>query len=284
MKLAHLILAHNHPQQLERLVNRLTHPDADIYIHLDKKTDYSAFNQIASVPGVQFVKNRVSVAWAEYSVVEATISGIKQITDSGVVYSHINLLSGNDYPLRNAEDIQRFYFSNPGKSFIWYDKIFPGWPDGQARIDGYYLGDYGFPGRYALGKLMTKLLPNRKMPGGMEAYGRAQWWTLTPEAALFCIHYLDTHPTVKRFLMQTWCMDEVVFQTVLCNSPMRDKLVNDNKRYVLLDPRCSPVTLTMEHAQQLAASGKFYARKFNAETDSAIFDFLDEFATKQIDQ
>jgi hypothetical protein len=36
MKLAHLILAHNQPKQLERLLKRLQHNNADIYIHLDK--------------------------------------------------------------------------------------------------------------------------------------------------------------------------------------------------------------------------------------------------------
>ena len=53
MKLAHLILAHNNPMQLERLVKRLSHPDADVYIHLDSKTDVADFNHI----------NGVSVTW-----------------------------------------------------------------------------------------------------------------------------------------------------------------------------------------------------------------------------
>ena len=34
MKIAHLILTHNNPLQLERLVKRLRHNDADIYIYI----------------------------------------------------------------------------------------------------------------------------------------------------------------------------------------------------------------------------------------------------------
>ena len=275
MKIAHLILAHNHPAQLERLINRLIHPDADIYIHLDLKTDMAAFAHLANLAGTCFVKNRVKVYWAEYSVVQATLNGMQQILDSGIAYTHINLLSGNDYPLKKAEDIQQFFFAHQGTSFMWYDAIFPGWPDGQARINGYYLGDYGFPGRFALAKLMTRFLPNRKMPNGMVAYGRAQWMTLTPEAVAYCIEYLETHPRVKTFLMQTWCMDEVVFQTILCNSPFLDTIINDNKRYVRLDPHCVPITFTLDNAQELANCGKFYARKFNSELDENIFEFID---------
>ena len=50
MRLAHLILAHNNPLQLERLVKRLDHPDADIYIHLDAKTDIKEYKHIKDLP------------------------------------------------------------------------------------------------------------------------------------------------------------------------------------------------------------------------------------------
>ncbi len=276
MKIAHLILAHNHPDQLERLVRRLNHEDADVYIHLDLKTDIAAYSRIASLPGTSFVPERVNVKWGEYSVIQATLNGMQHILNSNVNYSHINLLSGNDYPLKPASVIQQFFFANAGKSYMWYDRIFPDWPDGQLRMKGYYLGDYGFPGRYQVAKLLTKLLPDRRMPAGMVAFGRAQWLTITPEAAAYTLNFIKTHPRIKTFLMQTWCVDEVFFQTILCNSPLLNTIVNDNKRYVRLDPDCIPVTFTMANAQELATAQKFYARKFNLETDKMVFDFMDK--------
>ena len=275
MKIAHLILAHNHPAQLERLVKRLIHPDADLFIHLDIKTDSTPYQHLADLPGVTFITNRVSVVWGEYSVIQATLNGMRQILATGTTFSHINLLSGNDYPLKSADEIQRFFFANTGRNFMWYDAIFPAWPDGQARINGYNFGDYGFPGRYLLGNLVNKILPNRKMPDGMVAYGRAQWITITPEAAAYTLDYINSHARVKKFLFQTWCVDEVFFQTILCNSPFLSTISTDNKRYVRLDPQCIPVTFTIDNAEELAKSGKFYARKFNMELDSAIFDLMD---------
>ena len=43
MKYAYLILAHNNPQQLERMLNMLQDPAAEFYIHVDKKSDIRTF-------------------------------------------------------------------------------------------------------------------------------------------------------------------------------------------------------------------------------------------------
>lgn len=40
MKHAYLIVAHQYPEQLVRLVDRLQSPDARFYIHIDKKVEH----------------------------------------------------------------------------------------------------------------------------------------------------------------------------------------------------------------------------------------------------
>ena len=275
MKLAHLILAHNHPGQLLRLVRRISHESADIYIHLDLKADFSEYGQIENLTNVYFIKKRVNVMWCEYSTIQATINGMEEILGTGKEYSHINLLSGNDYPLQNAEQIQGFLFANTDKSFMWFDKIFNDWSHGQVRMNQYYFGDYGFPGRYQLSALVNKLLPARKLPAKMVAYGRSQWLTITPECAAYTLNYVKANPEVERFFRMTWAVDEVFFQTILCNSSLKDKLVNNNLRYIRLNPEYRPVTYTMADAEALTSSGKFYARKFDASVDAQILDYLD---------
>ncbi len=266
--------------QLERLVKRLSHPDADVYIHLDSKTDVADFNHIKDIANTFFIKKRIKVAWGEYSTILCTVIGMEEILETGIDYTHINLLSGNDYPLQKADNIHRFLFANTGKTFMWYEPIYNDWHHGQARINNYYLGEYGFPGRYHLAALMNKLLPNRKLPYKLTAYGRAQWLTITPECIVFIFKYMKDHPALERFFKMTWAVDEVYFQIILCNSTLRDKLVNDNLRYVELQPDFRPRTLTIADADTLANSGKFYARKFDAAVDTAIFDYLDNLATK----
>ena len=276
MKIAHLILAHNNPIQLARLVKRLSNKDADVYIHLDLKTDAKEFEHIKELPNTFFIKKNVDVMWCEYSTIQATLNGMEEILATGIPYSHINLLSGNDYPLKNAEHIQQFLSANTGKTFMWYDLIINDWVHGQIRMNTYYLGDYGFPGRYQLTSIINKILPKRKLPGSLTAYGRSQWLTITPECAAYVIKYVKDNRSAARFFRMTWAVDEVFFQTILCNSPLRDILVNDNLRYIALNEGFRPVTYTIGDADTLTSSGKFYARKFDSNVDSAILDYLDK--------
>ena len=96
MKLAHLILAHNNPLQLERLVKRISHKDADVYIHLDSKTDIAQFAHLGDLPNTFFTKKRIKVMLGEYSTLECALIGMEEILETGTTYSHVNLLSGND--------------------------------------------------------------------------------------------------------------------------------------------------------------------------------------------
>ncbi len=158
---------------------------------------------------------------------------------------------------------------------MWYDKVFNDWTHAAVRLNNYDLGSYGFPGRYHLAKLMNRFLPNRKLPENLTPYGRSQWMALTPAAAEYAIKYVKDHPAAWHFFKMTWAADEVFFQTILCNSPLIDTIVNDNLRYIRLLPNFRPAVYTINDAEALISSGKFYARKFDMEVDSAIFDYLD---------
>jgi hypothetical protein len=108
MKLAHLILAHSQPQQLNRLINALQHPDAAFYIHLDRKTDSRPFLELIQGKNIFFVRKRENVRWGAYSMVQATLNGFEEILAAGVAYRYVNLLSGQDYPLQSSEKIHEW--------------------------------------------------------------------------------------------------------------------------------------------------------------------------------
>jgi hypothetical protein len=277
MRLAHLILAHNTPLSLERLVNRLIYDNTDIYIHLDKKQPISAYRHISALPGVVFITNRVDVTWGNYSMIAATIKSMGEILKSANSYSHINLLSGADYPLKSPDKIQSFLFENTGKTFIRWKHIYNEWGETKSRFDKYSFGDYKFPFRYKLQKIFNRRLAPRKLPNGLEPFGFSQWFTITPECAAYVIQYLEKNDKVRRFFRMTWAADELVFQTILLNSPLKDKLINDHLRYIKFKRKArSPEILTIADKHALISSDKFYARKFDAGIDKNILDFLDE--------
>jgi hypothetical protein len=69
----------------------------------------------------------------------------------------------------------------------------------------------------------------------------------------------------------------------LLNSHLKNSIVNDHLRYIrFVRGAPNPDTLTIADKEVLINSGKFYARKFNAEQDSAILDYLDEVAENEL--
>jgi len=283
MRLAHLLLIHADPQQTRRLVNRLHHADADVYIHLDAKANMADFEDLAEIGNVFFIRNRVSVFWGNYSMIEATLHGFEEILETGKPYSHINLLSGQDYPLKSATEIQKFLFANADKSYMRFFAIPQDWDEPVSRLQKYNFGDFAIPGKHKLQVLANKFLPPRKLPAKLQMYGRSQWFTITLAAARFSIDYLKANPKIQRFFKLTWAADELIFQTILLNSPLRDSIVNDHLRYIRFKRGDSrPHTLTMADVEILTSSGKFYARKFDPKVDIAIMDALDKLTAETL--
>jgi hypothetical protein len=277
MKLAHLILTHANPKQLQRLVDRLMTDDTHCYIHVDSKAAIDEFKQLAERPGVYFVANRVKVSWGGYSIVQATVNGFEEIINSGHHYDHINLLSGQDYPVKDIWTIHRFLGQHPGKVFMHALSVMDEWTEAIPRVEQYYLTHYRFPGSVRLERLMTAILPKRRMPLNMVPMGRSQWFTATHDSVRYIVDFLKEHKEVERFFKLSWAPDELIFQTILWNSPFRKDIVNDNLLYVdWSGGGASPKVLTMEDLPVIERSGKLFARKFNAGVDANILDQIDK--------
>ncbi len=276
MRLAHLILAHNNPFQLERLIKRLSTNRADVYIHLDKKSSLSEFKHLSLLPNVFFIVNRTDIRWGNYSMVDGTLKSFTEILQSNIEYSHINLLSGHDYLLKPAAELEDFLFANKEHSFLEYLSINNEWQESKERITKYSLGDLKFPFKYTLQKWVNQLLPDRTIPNQMEPYGRSQWMTLTPQAIKYVIEYLKNNSKVLQFFKRTWGVDEVIFQTILLNSSLKDSIINNNLRFIEFEKNAvNPRILTQADATALLDSGKFIARKFSLEQAPEIIQLLD---------
>jgi hypothetical protein len=277
MRLAHLILVHNNPAQLERLLKKMVYSNSDVYIHIDRKADQTQFEYLLSLPNVFFIKNRKSVGWGNYSMVDATLVSMQEILDSQKIYTHVNLMSGQDYLLKRIEEIEAFYFANPDKSFISYLSINTEWTDAKNRLVKYNLGDLNIPLKIVAQILVNVVMPDRKIPENMEPYGRSQWITITPTCIKYVIETLKEKPEVFNFFKWTWAVDEIIFQTLLMNSPFKETIVNENKRYIKFENNeLNPKILKTADADNLLKSGKFFARKFSIQEDSQILDIIDK--------
>ncbi|MCF2444147.1 beta-1,6-N-acetylglucosaminyltransferase [Dyadobacter sp. CY345] len=276
MKIAHLILAHCDSQQLGRLIDRLQNPDAFFFIHIDKKTELDSFMFLKDKKQVYFVKDRVNVGWGAYSIIEATINGFKEILSSDLCVDYVNLLSGADYPLKKASQIHQFFEEHSGQNFMEYLSVYDEWTEAIPRLTEYHLTNYAFPGKYVAQKWLNRLTPTRKMPNNLIPVGKSQWFSISVEAVKFILNYLEKYPEVVRFFKLTWAPDEIIFQTILYNSEFKDRLVNNNLRYIDWSAgKASPEILTEADLPTLKASNALFARKFSMSKHPEIMDLLD---------
>jgi hypothetical protein len=277
MKIAHLILAHSEPGQLARLIRALEHPDAYFFLHIDAKISLDTFRFLAAQERVFLLNERVKVGWGAYSIVQATINGFRAIAASDLGIDYVNLLSGSDYPLKDPDEIHRFFKAHQPENFMQFELVMEEWKEAIPRLTEYHLTNYSFPGKYMVQKWMNKILPARQIPDHLVPVGRSQWMSLTIDAVRFILQYLDSHPRFVHFFKHTWAPDELIFQTILYNSDFRAKMVNDNLRHIQwLKGKASPEILTERDLDELLNSKALFARKFDVLISSGVLDQLDK--------
>jgi hypothetical protein len=279
MRIACIIMAHKEPQQIERLINKFNSLPFDFYLHIDKKIRQDPFEYLARIPNVYFVKNRIRVRWASYSFLIAVQQAIFQISQSGITYDFISIMSGQDYPITPVSEIYHSLEKNIGRNFICYEDDGEWWRHAISRINQYHFTNFGFRGRYRIQFFLNALLPARKFPLPYKLYGgpRAMCMTLTAECAAYIACFMESNKKLKRFIRFTWGPDEFVIPTLVMNSRFNQTVINDNFYYIDWSKGGpNPKTLTVDDYQQMMQSGKMLARKFDIRKDRAILDMLDQ--------
>jgi hypothetical protein len=90
------------------------------------------------------------------------------------------------------------------------------------------------------------------------------------------MNYLDLNKKLRRFLRYTWGSDEFIFQTIIMGSPFKDKVVNNNYRYINWpEIGSSPKVFVTEDFEKIRASDALFGRKFDINTDENILTLLD---------
>ena len=278
IKIAHLILAHSQPLQVARLISRIRHANATIFIHIDRKQDIAPFFEaIGRCHDIVYIRNRQRIQWGGFSIVRATLGAFEEIQTHHIQFEYINLLSGSDYPLTAPSNFITFLSESQKWSFMRFEQRGTSWwNEAQDKVFRYHLTDFRFPGKHLLEVVINRITPVRKLPMGAEYVGRSQWFTLRNEHAKYILQFVVDHPEWMRYFKYTWGADEIFFQTLLYNSPYREKITNNDLRYVDWgEGKSSPKILTMEDWHVLKASSNFFARKFDSDVDSNVLDNLD---------
>lgn len=281
MRVAHIIIAHKNPLQLERLVRKMQHENFDFYIHIDKKVDMGEFLYLEQIPGVYFINERVVCNWGGHSTLKAMLNSLKEVLKKNTDYGFYNLLSAQDYPLKRNEELYRFLKEHQQNSFVFYEpeEESDWWQMAKHRYEQYHLTDFNFFGKYFMQGVMNKILPLRKFPMSLKLYGgrKASWWTLNHECASYLSGFFDQKSKLDQFLKFCWGTDEFVIPTILLNSPLKDQIINDNLRYIYFpEGKANPRILELEDMSLMVNSNMFFARKFDMPMSAAVLDKIDE--------
>jgi hypothetical protein len=89
------------------------------------------------------------------------------------------------------------------------------------------------------------------------------------------LRFVREHRRFVRYFRTVDVPDEVFFQTILLNSPLRDEIVDDDLRHVVWEEH-GVALLGPERLDELAASPQLFARKFDVERDPGVLDLIDD--------
>ena len=118
MTAAFLMLAHDILAIAGEVAGLLGTGNRAVAAHIDARasaSDVAAFRDTAGEP--LLIKRR-QCEWGMFSLIGATLDGVKLLLSSGREFSHVMLVSGADLPLRPLADLDAFLTANPDADII----------------------------------------------------------------------------------------------------------------------------------------------------------------------
>ncbi|MGO4922440.1 beta-1,6-N-acetylglucosaminyltransferase [Bifidobacterium choerinum] len=281
MRHAYLIIAHDRPEELSRLIRALDHVDNDIYVHVDAKStmDIHSFAELTTYSPIRLIR-RKPITWGGFSGVDVEMRLFEAAYAEGG-YRYYHLMSGVDYPVKSQRYIQRYFEQHDGQNFI---RIEPDLDRFRMRFDQYHWLQEPFVGKKRnLWKYVDFASCYLQRFVGVQRFkGRTMkrminWASITDEAVAELIRKKDA---IRKNYRWTYCCDEVFLISELLGTPLEDTLSDKgNLRYIdwewVSERDSSPCVLTMKDMDHLTGPDVLFARKFNLPKSLPLYEAID---------
>jgi Core-2/I-Branching enzyme len=282
LEITFLLLAHQKPAIVQRLLEILTSAGYSVAIHYDLKApaaDYAVLTRaFADHPKVRFAR-RVRVGWGEWSIVAATLNCLEEIEAAGWNPDYVYYASGTDYPIRAASELAGFLTRNRGTEYIEGvpANVVP-WVRGGPQKERYeYRFYFSWRDHHKLSQRLLRwqkvLRLKRKFVLGLEPYIGSQWWVLTWDT-LQRVMQMARRPEVVKFFRTTLIPDEIFFQTMVYNLIPRSRIVPRPLTLSQFTDYMVPVIFYSDHVEYLLRQPFFMARKLSPYRPE-VYDALD---------
>lgn len=299
-----IVQAHRNPEQVARLVRVLksTSPTSYVAVAYDNSSGSATIGALDSIGADRLRVTDTRIRRSEYSIIEPYLTSIRQILEDQIPFDWVFYITGQCYPVRSISAIELELASQSHDGFLEHfdpdDDASPWGDEGPSRgrlqrrrrfprslgvvarpveasvrrLDPRYrwvrldIAD-GEPVLYRSAKRVP--FDDRiKFVGGNHRH------VLTRRAATALIDEIDNNPAIMSFFRDSMHPEESLVQTLLVHRTDLS-FVNDYKIYDDYAAQVSghPRTLDMDDFEPMVSSGKFFARKFDA--DSPVLDRLD---------
>ncbi|WP_281884333.1 beta-1,6-N-acetylglucosaminyltransferase [Paenibacillus sp. YYML68] len=267
MKYAVCMLAHTKPELVERIVNKIAQPNVEVFIHLDAKCRIDEYSHISNA---LFIPNRVKVYWGGRSMIVA-MHRLMQYVVNSTTCNYLLFISGEDYPLVRPDHYDLYI--DPSRNYVEYAMLprMDWHMGGMKRLRYYYWlnSPSSFLSRASV-KLQKMIGLSRNLHQSFAPYGGSQWMNMNREAAQYCLNNWDTY---YRYFQYSSIPDELIFQTILMNSPLRESVSNHNLRYIYFENNNrNPSYLNESNYSAIAQSNALFCRKIK---DVGTFERMD---------
>jgi hypothetical protein len=271
LKVTFIILAHQNPVIVQRLVNALTQAGHTVALHYDKKADAEDYKRLEQAfhgnPAVRLSK-RVKVYWGHWSICEATLNCIDEIAAAGWEPDYVYYASASDYPIRSSDELVAFLTRNNGKEFIEgvpSDKEI--WVKGGPQEERYqYRFWFNWRDQYKRASfflnIQKKLGLKRKFVLGLEPHMGSQWWVLSWKTLKRVMELANTSG-VRRFFKTTLIPDELFFQTLVCNLVPASRIISRPLTLYQFTDYMVPIIYCADRVEYLIRQPFFMARKLS---------------------
>lgn len=287
LRTAYLLQVHKNPNQVNGFIHQLiSEEQADIYIHIDKKSDDKLKQSIVKSPNVTVLNTCVNCEWGDISQVDATILLLRKMLDSKKKYDFVCLRSGQDLLVKGS--FKDFLLDNKNKIFMTFRRMEKEslgfmqikWPKMTRKryTTAHPIRIY----RRTLLSLYRRginMYPNTNhWPKEYSFYKGSQWFTIPYETAKYMIEFLDENKWYYQFFENTLVPDESFFHTLIMNSPYKNDVINNNLMFFkwgeTLSERNSPQDLTSDDIALIENSNQYFARKFDENIDKSVIEYF----------
>lgn len=283
MRHAFLIIAHERPEELSRLIRAIDDSRNDIYVHVDATSsmDLKSLRGAANNSTLTLI-DRTKVTWGGSSQIRVELDLFDAAYRHGP-YRYYHLLSGVDYPVKSNDEIHRYFEEHDGLNFI---QPVESLPRQHQRYDQYHLLQDTLIGKkrnfwkyldFASCQVQQSIGIHR-WPKDRVATRYINWVSVTDEVVSRLAERRDGILRRYRF---TYCCDEIFLLDELRGTGLESTIApQGNLRFIEWawhsKHDSSPRTLEIEDLAALQDPNIMFARKFLLPQSAELYDAIDD--------